>query len=114
MAGIVDDFQPGARDEPLHAGAIRGRGFLVIGAAAFADGFGTWWAARTDRDVIPFGENEGQGPSDPTVLIYQQGFSIPGLVNGYVWLGLVCLAVLLAAYGWGLRPERDTREAEEA
>jgi hypothetical protein len=89
-------------------------GFLVIGAAAFADGFATWWAARTDREVIPFGENEGRGQSDPTVLIFQQGFSIPGLVNGYVWLGLVCLAVLLAAYLWGLRAERDTGEAGEA
>jgi hypothetical protein len=89
-------------------------GFLVIGAAAFADGFATWWAARTDREVIPFGENEGRGPSDPTVLIFQQGFSIPGMVNGYVWLGLACLVVLLAAYVWGLRAEHDVGEAEEA
>jgi len=90
-------------------------GFLVIGAAAFADGFATWWAARTDREVIPFGENEGQGPSDPTVLVFQQEFSIPGLVNGYVWLGLACLAALLVAYLLGLRHERDEREpsAEE-
>lgn len=88
-------------------------GFLVIGAAAFADGFATWWAARTDREVIPFGENEGRGPSDPTVLIDQQGFSIPGLVDGYVWLGLVCLAVLVAAYVWGLRAERDVDTGEE-
>ena len=87
-------------------------GFLVIGAAAFADGFATWWAARTDRDVISFGENEGRGPSDPTVLVFQQGFSIPGLVNGYVWVGIACLAVLLAAYLWGLRAERDTGEED--
>jgi hypothetical protein len=88
-------------------------GFLVIGAAAFADGFTTWWAARMDREVIPFGENEGHGPSDPTVLIYQHGFSIPGLVNGYVWLGLACLALLAAAYVWGLRAERDLADGEE-
>jgi hypothetical protein len=87
-------------------------GFLVIGAAAFADAFATWWAARTDRDVIPFGENEGSGPSDPTVLVYQQGFSIPGLVNGYVWLGLACLTVLVAAYFWGLRAARAVSEDE--
>jgi hypothetical protein len=85
-------------------------GFLVIGAAAFADGFATWWAARTDREVIPFGENEGRGPSDPTMLIFQQGFSIPGLVNGYVWLGLACLAVLSVAYILGLRKEREIEE----
>jgi len=87
-------------------------GFLVIGAAAFADGFATWWAARTDREVIPFGEDEGRGPSDPTVLIFQQGFSLPGLVNSYVWLGLACLAVLLAAYGWGLCAEPKGSEEE--
>ena len=89
-------------------------GFLVIGAAAFADGFATWWAARTDREVIPFGENEGRGPSDPTVLIFQQGFSIPGLVNGYVWLGIACLAVLLVAYILGLRQERQVDEEGDA
>jgi hypothetical protein len=89
-------------------------GFLVIGAAAFADGFATWWAARSDREVIPFGENEGRGPSDPTVLIYQQGFSIPGLVGGYVWLGIACLAVLAIAYFLGLRKEPDIGEEDEA
>ena len=78
-------------------------GFLVIGAAAFADAFATWWAARTDRDVIPFGENEGRGQSDPTVLVFQQGFSIPGLVNSFVWTGVLCLAVLAMAYVLGLR-----------
>jgi hypothetical protein len=85
-------------------------GFLVIGSAAFADGFATWWAARTDREVIPFGENEGRGLSDPTVLVYQQGFSIPGMVNGYVSVGLVCLAILFVAYLLGLRKERESSE----
>ena len=89
-------------------------GFLVIGAAAFADGFATWWAARTDREVIPFGEVEGRCQSDPTVLVFQQGFSIPGMVNGYVWLGIACLVVLLAAYVWGLRANHEVGEAEEA
>lgn len=77
-------------------------GFLVIGAAALADGLATWWTARTDRDAIPFGENEGQGLSDPTVLVFQRQFSIPGLVNGYVALGLLCLVVLAVAYLRGL------------
>lgn len=78
-------------------------GFLVIGAAAFTDAFATWWAARTDDSVIPFGENEGRGPSDPTLLVFEHGFSIPGLVNGYVGTGVLCLAVLAVAYALGLR-----------
>ena len=82
-------------------------GFLVIGAAAFADGFSTWWAARSDRGAIPFGENEGRGLSDPTVLVFQQGFSVEGLVNSYLWVGYACLVVLAAAYVVGLRTERD-------
>ncbi len=85
-------------------------GFLVIGAAAFADGFATWWAARSDRDAIPFGENEGQGLSDPTVLVFERGFSIPGLTSSYLWAGAACLGVLAVAYLLGLRPEPDTRE----
>lgn len=78
-------------------------GFLVIGAAAFADGLATWWAARTDREAIPFGENEGRGLSDPTVLVFEQQFSIPGLVHGYLALGVACLLVLAVAYVHGLR-----------
>jgi hypothetical protein len=88
-------------------------GFLVIGAAAFADGFATWWTARSDHDSIPFGENEGRGPSDPTVLVFQQGFSITGLVHSYLWVGFACLLVLLAAYLLGLRPEREGVQEEE-
>jgi len=100
------------RQSQLRVGWLRW-GFLAIGAAAFADGFATWWAARTDREVIPFGENEGQGPSDPTVLIFHQGFSLPGLVSSYVWLGLACLLVLAMAYVRGLRQDR-VPESEDA
>ena len=35
-------------------------GLLSIGAAAFVDTFATWWSARSDTDVIPFGEIEGE------------------------------------------------------
>ena len=38
-------------------------GFLVIGAAAFCDAYATWWDAHKNFDKIPFGENEGSGPS---------------------------------------------------
>jgi hypothetical protein len=48
-------------------GALRW-GLLVIGAATVTDTFATWWSARTDRSVIPFGEIEGVGGSDPTKL----------------------------------------------
>jgi hypothetical protein len=88
------------KDSKIRVGWLRW-GFLVIGAAAFADGFATWWAA------IPFGENEGRGLSDPTVLVFQQGLSVSGLVRSYVWVGLACLAVLAIAYALGLRQERD-------
>jgi hypothetical protein len=94
---------------PLRKGWLRW-GFLVIGAAAFADAFATWWAARTDRDAIPFGENEGRGPSDPTVLVFQHGYSIPGLVDSFVWTGVLCLVVLAVAYGLGLRRPTPTDE----
>jgi hypothetical protein len=78
-------------------------GFLVIGAAAFADAFEQWWAARTDPDRIPFGMNEGAGLSDPSVLSDRYGWSATQLVHRYVALGIVCLAVLAAAYLLGLR-----------
>jgi hypothetical protein len=73
-------------------------GFLVIGAAAFADAFAQWWAARTDFDSIPFGRNEGAGLSDPSVLSETYRWSTDQIVHGYVALGCVCLAVLAVAY----------------
>jgi hypothetical protein len=51
--------------------------------------------------------------SDPTVLVFEQGFSIPGLVHSYVWTGVACLAVLAVAYGLGLRKERECGEGAE-
>lgn len=99
------------RTSQLRVGWLRW-GFLVIGAAAFADGLATWWAARSDPEVIPFGENEGRGPSDPTVLVFQQGFSISSLVNSYVTTGLVCLAILAVAYGLGLRRKADAEQEQ--
>jgi hypothetical protein len=81
-------------------------GFLVIGAAAFADAFGQWWAARTDAERIPFGMTEGRGLSDPSMLAETYGWSADQLVHRYVALGCVCLAVLAAAYLLALRRER--------
>jgi hypothetical protein len=83
-------------------------GFLVIGAAAFADAFSIWWGARKDPDLIPFGMNEGAGLSDPSVLSDMYGWSADQLVHRYVLLGAVCLLVLLAASLLALRnpPEK--------
>jgi hypothetical protein len=81
-------------------------GFLVIGAAAFADAFGQWWAARSDAERIPFGMNEGRGLSDPSMLAETYGWSADQLVQRHVALGCVCLAVLAAVYALALLRER--------
>jgi hypothetical protein len=78
-------------------------GFLVIGAASFADVFDQWWAARTDPDRIPFGMNEGRGLSDPSVLSDRYGWSADRIVHSYVALGVVCLLVLAVFYVRGMR-----------
>ncbi|HWE22920.1 MAG TPA: hypothetical protein VG496_03170 [Myxococcales bacterium] len=74
-------------------GALRW-GFLGIGAASFSDAFEQWCSARTDPDRIPFGANEGVGPSDPSVLFDTFHWSATNLVHRYVALGIVCLAAL--------------------
>jgi hypothetical protein len=75
-------------------------GLLAIGAAAFVDTFATWWSARTDPDVIPFGEIEGVGLSDPSKLQDVYGWSDATIVHRYVTLGVACLLVLAAVYAW--------------
>jgi len=84
-------------------------GFLVIGAMSFADAFALWWGARSDYDVIPFGQNEGSGLSDPSVLTEVFGWTTGALVRRYVALGIVCLVVLAAVYAWGLWQARRER-----
>ena len=75
-------------------------GLLAIGAAAFVDAFATWWAARTDPDVIPFGEIEGVGLSDPTKLVEDHGWTIAQLVGRHVTVGVACLVLLGALTAW--------------
>ncbi|MEO6772690.1 MAG: hypothetical protein ABI467_06670 [Kofleriaceae bacterium] len=77
-------------------------GLLVIGAAAFVDTFATWWSARSDTDVIPFGEIEGVGQSDPSKLQDVYGWSTTQLVHRYVLLGVACLVTLAAIYVWSV------------
>jgi hypothetical protein len=75
-------------------------GLLVIGAAAFVDTFATWWTVRHDPDVIPFGEIEGVGLSDPSKLQDVYGWSDATIVHRYVTLGIGCLLALAAVYAW--------------
>jgi hypothetical protein len=74
-------------------------GLLVFGALAFLHVFLLWTGPIDD---IPFGEIEGVGPSDPTLLTEMYGWSVTQLVDRYVGLGELCLAALGVFYVWGL------------
>ena len=93
-------------DSALHRGWLRW-GFLVIGAFAFMDAFTTWWQAGHSAEGVVFGEIEGVGESDPTVLVYQHGWSEAKLIRRYMTTAWVCLAALAALYVVGLRRPRD-------
>lgn len=96
-----------ARGTKFHQGWLRW-GFLVIGAVSFMDVFEQWWASRHDSDRIPFGMNEGSCLSDASKLSETFGWSTQRIVSSYVWLGIVCLAVLAGLYAWGVwRGHRD-------
>ena len=104
-AALMATFFFGKRTE-LYKGWLRW-GFLVIGAAAFSDMFGTWWAARSNRDAIPFGEIEGVGLSDPMKLLEEHGWEIPDLVRRYFVTGLASLGGLALVYAWGVLRARS-------
>jgi hypothetical protein len=89
------------RDTQIYRGWLRW-GFLVIGAAAFVDTFATWWTAQHDPSVIPFGELEGVGLSDPSVLSETYQWTDHQIIHRYVLLGELCLIALAAAYAWGV------------
>jgi hypothetical protein len=86
-------------DSKLRDGGLR-YGVLGIGAAALVDTLSTWWAARTDHDVIPFGEIEGVGLSDPSKLDEDYGWTAAQIVGRYVIVGVACCAVLVAIWLW--------------
>lgn len=73
-------------------------GFLVIGTAALVDTFATWMSARTNPDVIPFGEIEGVGLSDPSKLDELYGWTTHQIVYRYLDVGVACLVALTAAW----------------
>jgi hypothetical protein len=86
-------------------------GFLVIGAAALVDTFATWRAARADPDMIPFGEIEGVGLSDPSKLDEVYGWTTDQLVHRYANVGTACLVVLAVAWLYFTYAERRAARA---
>ena len=86
-------------------------GFLVIGAAAYVDTFSTWWAARSNPGVIPFGEIEGVGRSDPSQLHQVYGWTATDLVDRYVMVGVA--GALALAVVWGVATWRERTRARE-
>lgn len=98
------------KETQLYKGSLRW-GFLVIGAAAFTDMFATWWAARSDFGLIPFGEQEGGTLSDAMKLADDFGWSADALIQRHVTLGICCLIVLALVYVWGVWQARRASEA---
>jgi len=97
----------------LYKGWLRW-GFLMIGAAAFADMFGTWWAARSDTGKIPYGEIEGVGLSDSARLVEWHGWTTKELVRRYLTVGVSCLVALVLVYAWGVRHAWLKAQAERS
>lgn len=99
------------RSSQLRHGWLRW-GFLVLGALGFMETADVWWTATHDRDVIPFGEIEGVGTSDPVRLTDDFGWSVGGMVRAYVTVSVLALALVAAFYvrGW-FRSESDDEES---
>jgi len=87
-------------------------GFLVIGAASFADTFPDWWTARHEPSIIAFGEIEGRGDTDPTSLL-QAGWTVDQMVARYVGIGVFSLIALAASQVVHFRRTREALERLE-
>lgn len=74
-------------------------GLLVIGALAFMHVYRVWSGPWGN---IPFGEIEGRGPSDPSLLTEMYGWSVIQLVDRYLQLARACFLAMGAIYLWGL------------
>jgi hypothetical protein len=99
------------KDTQLYRGSLRW-GFLAIGAAAFVDTFSTWWSALSDEDMIPYGEMEGVGLSDPSHLVETFGWTQSAMVHRYVGLGIFCLLVLVCVWVWGMHKAKAEIQRE--
>jgi hypothetical protein len=95
-------------------------GWLVIGAASWADATRLWWRARWDPGEIPFGvESFGFGddgmPSDASRLVDESGWEPRVMVTRFlVVAGLSLLGCVVAfAVSWrrGVRAEAGRRAA---
>lgn len=98
------------KDTQLYQGWLRW-GFVAIGSGSFATVYSLWWKARTDRYVIPYGESERGGESDPVRLVEWYGWAERTMVDRYVMLGAVCLVVLAAVYARGILQAKRARDA---
>ena len=85
----------------LHTSWLRW-GFIVIGSLAYLDGVFTWWPARKDASVIPYGEIEGVGLSDPTKLIDVAGWTQQELIDRHVYVIVIVGLILVARWGYGV------------
>ena len=74
-------------------------GLLIIGALAFMHVYRLW---SGPWENIPFGELEGRGPSDPSLLTEMYGWSVIQLVDRYLLLAKACFMAMGAMYLWGL------------
>lgn len=72
-------------------------GWLVIGAASWADATRVWWTAKTDFDAIPFGEEDGLR-SDASRLVDEHGWDAGVMVKRFLFVALVTL--IAAALAW--------------
>ncbi|CAN5865044.1 hypothetical protein BH11MYX3_BH11MYX3_02420 [soil metagenome] len=105
---ILTFFAPSG--SKLRQGALRW-GLLVIGAAAYTDTAMTWWRARGDHDLIPFGEIEGVGLSDPSKLS-ETGWSPVQIISRYTMLAGICLAVIVGVWAWQTWTMRQRSRAQ--
>jgi hypothetical protein len=87
-------------------------GFLVIGAAGFADVFHVWWAARSDVSKVPLGEYS-HGDADPYKLL-MSGWPLPVIISRYLAVGFLALFALIVCYVLHLRRTQARIVATEA
>lgn len=80
----------------LFRGGLRW-GWLVIGAASWADATRVWWAARLDPAEIPFGVEDGMA-SDASRLVDDFGWDAMTMVKRF--LAVAVAALLLALGSW--------------
>jgi len=80
-------------------------GWLVIGAASWADATRVWWASKTDFEAIPFGVEDGM-PSDASRLVDEFGWDAAAMVRRFLTVALVSLVVAMLAFVAALVRER--------